>query len=139
MEIFGILQIRILWNFSNWKFLEFSKSENFGTFQTGNCWNFPNWKFLGFFKLEFLRLFQIIKFTYLQNFIIWKFNKFLEFFQFGKRIFLFDSLFSNSLKKISFDLLEHSKYMMIYQIGNFWNFPNRTFFEFFKLEIGGIF
>ena len=25
-----------------------------------------------------------------------------------------------------FELLEHSKYMIIYQIGNFWNFDNFT-------------
>ena len=81
LEIFGIIQIANFRNFQNYKFSKFPKLQIFRFFQTTNFFNFPNCKYLEFSKLQILEISEIENFWSYPN---CKIKKFLEFFQFEK-------------------------------------------------------
>ena len=90
-------------NFSNWRFLEFSKLQSFRIFHISNFRKFPYWKFLEFSKLPIFGILQIERFLNFRNWKFLEFTKIANFWKFSK-----------------------SQIFFIFQIGIFWNFEIRN-------------
>ena len=155
LETFGTLHTGIFWNFLNWKYLDFSRSENFIfvwiietfkiigileiigifiVFRIGHFWNFPNKIFLDFSEPEILWNIRIGNFW---NFPVPKFSKIskLENFEFFQKLEIFVTLHVGSFVIFpnfpiwKFSDLSKSKILWIYQIEIFWNFQIGVFFQ----------